>query len=142
MAEQNFKNHSRYVPGYHIVLLGLVLAGLVASLINWRNQPDGDDLSAKLISLLFACMFLLAFYARAFALKAQDRAIRAEERFRYFSLSGKFPSQKLSVRQFTALRFAPDEEFVQLADRAASEDLSSKEIKKQIANWRADYYRV
>ena len=41
-----------------------------------------------------------------------------------------------------ALRFASDEEFVQLAQKAASENLTSKQIKQEIKNWRGDYYRV
>ena len=44
--------------------------------------------------------------------------------------------------QIIALRFASDEEFVELVERAIQENLSSAEIKKAIKNWKGDYYRV
>jgi hypothetical protein len=40
------------------------------------------------------------------------------------------------------LRFAPDEELVALVDRAVKENLSAKDIKLSIKNWKADFYRV
>jgi hypothetical protein len=41
-----------------------------------------------------------------------------------------------------ALRFASDEEFPQLAQKAADQKMTSADIKKAIRNWRGDYYRV
>jgi hypothetical protein len=75
-------------------------------------------------------------------LKAQDRAIRAEENLRYFILTGKRLSKQVSMRQIIALRFAEDEEFVGLTEKAIKENLSPKEIKKSIKNWRPDYHRA
>jgi hypothetical protein len=46
------------------------------------------------------------------------------------------------MRHIIALRFSGDEEFVALANKAAEENLSSKEIKAAIKNWRVDYNRV
>jgi hypothetical protein len=89
--------------------------------------------------VIFLCLFL---FVRMFALKAQDRAIRAEENLRHFALTGKLLPATLSIGQIIALRFASDEEFVALAATAASENLSSKEIKQSINNWKADTYRV
>jgi len=85
---------------------------------------------------------LTAFYARVFALKAQDRAIRAEEKFRHFVLTGKRLDTKLTTRQIIGLRFASDEEFPELAKRAVIENLSENAIKKVITNWREDTYRA
>ena len=76
------------------------------------------------------------------ALKAQDRAIRAEEKLRYFILTGKSMSNELSTRQIIGLRFASDDEFVDLVHKAQKEKMSEKEIKKSIKNWKADTYRV
>jgi hypothetical protein len=91
---------------------------------------------------LCLALFILSFLARIFAMKAQDRAIRAEENLRHFVLTGKLLDPRLSVRQIIGLRFAPDEEFVALARRAVEENLSETDIKKAVKNWKADTYRV
>jgi hypothetical protein len=140
--EQNVKNHIRLVPAYHFVLLTLLLAGLIGSLINLYHSINSHNLySASLIALLFICTFIIATLMRSFALKAQDRAIRAEENLRYFILTGKALPQ-LGISQITALRFASDEEFPGLTEKALKENLSNKQIKKAISNWRPDFYRV
>ena len=82
------------------------------------------------------------YFTRAFALKAQDRAIKAEENFRHYLLTGKTLNSKLTMRQIIGLRFASDEEYVELAERAVKENLSEKDIKKSIKNWKPDLYRV
>ena len=48
----------------------------------------------------------------------------------------------LRLSQIIALRFASDEEFLPLVERAIAEKLSAKEIKAQIKNWKGDYHRV
>jgi hypothetical protein len=87
-------------------------------------------------------LILIGYFARAFALKAQDRAIRAEEQFRHFLLTGKPLDPRLRMSQIIALRFSSDQEFPSLAQKAAEANLSSKDIKTAIVNWRADEYRV
>lgn len=82
------------------------------------------------------------FYARVFALRAQDRAIRVEENLRHYLLTGQQLPEELKIRQIIGLRFASDEEFPELVKKAVSESLSEKEIKKSIENWKGDYYRV
>jgi hypothetical protein len=82
------------------------------------------------------------WFTRTFALKAQDRAIRAEENFRYFLLTKKPLPTELRLSQIIALRFAPDEEFVTLVDEAIAQKLAAKEIKMRIKNWKGDYHRV
>ena len=93
----------------------------------------------KLKNIIFVCFFV---FVRMFALKAQDRAIRAEENLRHFVLTGKLLPASLSVGQIVALRFAPDAEFPALVEKAATNNLSGKEIKQSIQNWKADFYRV
>lgn len=144
MKEQNFKNHIHLVPAYHYVLflLLLVLFGWsIVHLIKTINIGSGR-IMALMLFILSVALFLIAYLLRSFALKAQDRAIRAEENLRHFVLTNKLLSSSLSVSQIVALRFASDDEFVALANRAAAEKLSNKEIKEAIKNWRADYYRV
>jgi hypothetical protein len=142
MKEQHFKNHAQMVPGFHYVTLPLLLVVFIGSLINLFKCEEGDCLMASIFSLLAFSLILLAWYTRSFALKAQDRAIRAEENFRYFILTGKPLPSELRVSQIIALRFASDAEFPALVERAVSEKLSNKQIKESITNWRADYYRV
>jgi hypothetical protein len=85
---------------------------------------------------------LLAWYIRTFPLKAQDRAIRAEEGLRQFILTGKPLPRGLRLSQIIALRFASDEEFPELAERAVRENMGNKSIKKAVRNWREDHDRV
>jgi hypothetical protein len=144
MSTQNYANHARYVPGYHFVLLGILLLTIIGSLVNFFvSMGDHERIySASLIMVLSVCVLLISFYARAFALKAQDRAIRAEENLRHFAVTGKLLDARLGALQIVALRFASDAEFVALAARAASENLEPKAIKQAVKAWRADEYRA
>lgn len=143
MAAQNYANHRRFVPMYHVVLFGLLLVTLIGAINNLRRSVGTDVLySASLIVALVLINFLLFFFCRVFALKAQDRAIRAEENLRHFILTGKPLDGRLTIRQVIGLRFAADAEFVELAGRAAEEGLSEDAIKKAIQDWKADEYRA
>lgn len=142
MAEQNFKNHTRLVPGFHGVTFLLIVTGLIGSVVNLIHADAATHYSAALLVVVFLAVLGVAWYARVFALKAQDRAIRAEENFRHFILTGKPLDKQLRLSQIIALRFASDEELPALAKRAVEEKLSQKDIKLAIQNWRADYHRV
>ena len=142
MSEQNFKNHTRLVPLYHGLSFLLILAGLIGSVINLMHSDASSNYSAALLVVVFIVLTFLFFFARLFALKAQDRAIRAEENFRFYILTGKPLDKQLRMGQIIALRFASDEEMPALAKRAVDEKLSQKEIKMAIKNWRGDYHRV
>jgi hypothetical protein len=144
LSTQNFANHAKFVPGYHFVLFGVLVLTVVGSIVNFFQSLGNHDriYSASLIMVLSVCVLLLSFYARVFPLKAQDRAIRAEENLRHFVMTGKLLDPRLSVLQIVALRFACDSEFVPLAARAASESLDPKSIKQAIKTWRADEYRA
>ncbi|WP_206285909.1 DUF6526 family protein [Yeosuana marina] len=140
--EQNLKNHSRLVLGYHLVLSVATIALLIGSIINVVHSTKENLYSATLLVLVAVILLLMFVFLRTFPLKAQDRAIRAEEKLRYFILTGKALSSKLTTRQIIGLRFASDEELVALADKAEKENLSEKAIKLEIKNWKADTYRV
>ena len=98
--------------------------------------------SAWLIVLVAFILLSLYIHSRVFALKAQDRAIRAEESLRYFILTGKPLDHRLTLGQIIALRFASDEEMPALAEKAVTHGLSNDDIKKQIRVWRMDVHRV
>jgi hypothetical protein len=144
MQPQNYTNHKRYVFMFHVVLFFAILALIGGSINNLTESFGNEDrlYNASLICLVSLCLLLLFIFSRSFALKAQDRAIRAEENLRHFVLTGKLLDSRLTVRQIIGLRFASDEEFVALAKRAAEENLSEDAIKRAIKNWKGDYYRV
>jgi membrane-bound ClpP family serine protease len=142
MKTQNYANHARFVPLYHFfTVLGTIVL-LIGSIVNLYKSSGENLYNASLIVFGSLLLTLVAFYARVFALKAQDRAIKAEENFRHYVLTGKILDNKLTVRQIIGLRFASDEEFPELAKKAAADNMSEKEIKKAIKNWKADNYRV
>lgn len=141
---QNYSNHGRLVTGYHRTLIPVLALTFIGACVNFaKSIGDHERLySASLILVLSACMIPLALFARIFALKAQDRAIRAEENLRHFALTGRLLDPRLSVKQIVALRFAPDDEFTALAARAANDNLPPIAVKQSIKKWRADEYRV
>ena len=143
MKTQNFKTHGRLVTGYHKVLYPMLITGFIGSCINLSHScANGNYYSASLIVLLFLTVMLSAYFGRSFALKAQDRAIRAEENMRHFIMTGKPLPSELRMRQIIGLRFSSDEEFLELIKDAIENNLKEKQIKAKIKNWKADFYRV
>ncbi|HQR92823.1 MAG: hypothetical protein B7Y15_06675 [Bacteroidetes bacterium 24-39-8] len=142
MQEQNFQNHTRLVTLYHKITYPVLLAVLVGAGINLGNSSADNLYSASLIFVLALIVSITLYYARGFALKANDRAIRAEENFRHFMLTGKPLPLGLKLYQIVALRFASDEELPGLAQQAIAEKMGQKAIKAAIKNWKADYERV
>jgi len=144
MSTQNYANHRKYVIGYHFITFTIAFLLLIISVYNFYLTINGTgDMRYGVMFLFISVLFIsIFFYSRIFALKAQDRAIRAEENFRHFILTGKIFESKITLPQILALRFASDEEFTELTKKAVAENLSSDEIKKSIKNWRADNNRV
>jgi len=142
MKKQTYSNHRRFVPLFHYVSFLALILLLIGSIVNLVKSSHDNLYSASLIVLISILLILATLFARGFALKAQDRAIVAEEKLRYYLLTKKALPEELSVRQIIGLRFASDEEYVGLAERAIKENLSENQIKKEIKNWKGDYYRV
>ena len=142
MKQQNFKNHGKWVIGYHLVTFFAILLLIIGSIRGFLKSSDDNLYPASLLLLISFILLFMFYFLRVFALKAQDRAIRAEEKLRYFILTGKVLSSKISTRQIIGLRFASDEEFPTLVEKAEKENLSEKEIKAAIQNWKEDLYRV
>jgi len=129
---------------FHVVLFGILVLTLIGSCVN-LYQSWGDHnrfYSAALIAVLCVAALMLFAFARQFPLKAQDRAIRAEESLRHYILTGKPIDPRLTVMQIIALRFASDGEVAALARRAAEQQMAPDAIKQAIRNWRADTHRV
>lgn len=144
MAIQNKSNHRRLSPMYHGVLLLMVLSAIVISvyfLIQAISNSEKLILPVLLVLYSFAFLVLMTL-SRVFALKAQDRAIRAEESLRHFILTGKPIDPKLRLGQIIALRFASDEELILLVEKTVEENLSQNQIKELIKNWKPDNHRV
>lgn len=144
MIEQNFKNHAKIVPMFHGLIGVLVSTGFIGAIVNCFRvyQNGGGRITAALLVLLLIIGSLFFWFIRAFALGAQDRAIRAEENLRYFSITGKLFDSRLTMKQIIALRFAHNDEFIALADRAVKENLKPIEIKQSIQYWKADHNRI
>ena len=141
---QSYKNHAQIVPLYHRVLFGILLLILIGSIVN-LTESWGDHArfyNSSLIVALTVALVLTAIFARTFALKAQDRAIRAEEQLRHYVMTGKLLDPRLTMRQIVGLRFASNDEFVALAQRAADQSLSQDAIKREVKQWRADVNRA
>jgi hypothetical protein len=88
---------------------------------------------------------VLAVKARFYALKAQDRVIRLEERARLTGLLAEPLCSRvsdLSEAQLIGLRFASDGEIPGLVQETLARKLPQADIKKAIKVWRADYFRV
>ena len=145
MEIQNYKNHIRFYPPHHFVFYPIMLILLGIS-IYFCVSDESLRTVWIFISILNLVITLLAFMLRQhYALTLQNRIVRLELRYRYFTLTNErleLLENNLSDSQFFALRFAPDEELPNLIKRAISENLSGIEIKKSIKNWKGDYERV
>ncbi len=143
VSEQNYSNHKQNVPLF-LGIFGVLFLTLIGAGVNLYQSMGNHEriYSAALIFVIVVCVMGVQLYSRVFALKAQDRAVRAEENLRHFAMTGKLLDSRLSIRQIIGLRFASDSEYLALAQRAVNENLSEDDIKRAVKNWRADTYRA
>lgn len=141
---QNYANHRRLHPLFHFLLTLLTVGLFVSAVVELvRSLQSGDQVFPAFLFLVISLMFIVIFLIiRSYPLKAQDRAIRAEENLRHYVLTQRLLDPKLSVKQIVALRFASDAEFPALCQKAADEQLSPDAIKKSIQNWKGDDFRI
>lgn len=139
---QSLKNHGRLDPWFHAVTTLALLANLVVSIVYLVHHFC--FYSAWLV-VLSVVVFVPFFLLRSYPLKVQDRVIRLEERIRLQALA---PSEwhtqiyHLTEDQLIGLRFAADDEVVELAKQALEHHLTRKQIKERIKTWRPDNWRV
>lgn len=142
MSKQNYKNHSKFVPAFHFVIVPLLLFVFIGSIVNVFHSEPANIYSASLLVALSFATLVLAFIVRGSVLKVQDRAIKAEENFRYYLAAGKQQDSRLTMSQIIALRFAGDDEYIGLSKKAVDENMSAKEIKLAIQQWKGDHHRA
>lgn len=139
---QSLKNHARLDPAYHIFIFGVYLLNLVYAGFHLYRQPS---LSSGWYLVVSIVVIVPILKMRMYPLKVQDRVIRLEERLRLQALA---PQEwrpqiyRLSEDQLIGLRFAGDDEVVELARQALEHNLTRKQIKERIRSWRADDWRV
>lgn len=143
MATQNYSNHSHFPVNsnrYFPILLAIIFLGSVINI--FEPLLLAGKLWALVLMALCLAIISMWYAIRIMVLRVQDRAIRAEENFRHFILTGKPLPMELKVGQIVALRFASDAEFPNLVNRALTEKLSRKAVKKAIKEWRPDLNRA
>ena len=140
---QNFENHSKFVPGFHIVGFGIFVINFFWCAYQLVRFHTGQSIVSFLLSI---GLILLFFYARLFALAVQDRVIRLEMRLRLQQI---LPAElrlrilELESSQLIALRFASDEELPGLTRQVLDQKLTDRAaIKKMIRHWQPDYQRA
>ncbi|SFD20365.1 DUF6526 family protein [Flavobacterium phragmitis] len=144
MRIQTYYNHIRFYKPHHFIYYPILIVFLISSI--YFAITTEDYLIWSFISVVFVFLFAVAFMLRQhYALTLQNRIIRLEMRYRYFTLTGKRFEEfeyKLTDDQIFALRFAPDNELIPLIEDALKNGLSGDAIKKAIVHWKADYHRV
>jgi hypothetical protein len=139
---QNLKNHTRLDPPFHLILLAVLVINLVIVLC---FAVKNLNIFTEWLVVLSLAGFILVGKLRSYPVKVQDRVIRLEERLRLQALA---PTEwhtqiyRLNEDQLIALRFAADNEVVELAKMALEENLDRKQIKERIKSWRPDTFRV
>ena len=145
MAEnvsQTKSNHVRRDPLFHFLLAPALLLLLIWAIAHLIRHFGFEALG---ILGIVVVLFVIAFKARTYSLKVQDRVIRLEERLRMAMLlpdSLRARISELNESQLIALRFASDAEVPALVERTLNENLDKKQIKDAIREWRPDYWRV
>jgi len=152
MAEkkpQTLANHTRFDPPFHFFIAPVLLLGVILTLVHFfahfMHSDFRENFHAFLLIVLAFALLTWLLKTRLYALKVQDRVIRLEERLRLTQLlseplRSRIP--ELTEDQLCGLRFASDGEVPKLVERTLKENLTRKQIKEAIQNWRPDYWRV
>jgi hypothetical protein len=141
---QNFANHARFMPMFHLFAAPLAMIFLIWSA--WRAMTIRDVETHYLLVGALA-LFGAVSVSRLSPIRAQDRLIRLEEQLRYARLLPADLAARaeaaFSPRHYITLRFASDAELAAMVDMVIKNPaLKGKEIKAQIKTWRPDTFRV
>ncbi|MFD2719257.1 DUF6526 family protein [Hymenobacter monticola] len=143
------KNTPMYYPWHHFVLMPLALLMAGYAITRYTKVAGDDDQIARLwftvAALAVIGLGVLVMLRQHYALQLQDRICRLEVRQRYFEVSGRRFAElekQLTLKQILSLRLAGDAELPALAQAAASEKLSPKDIQARITDFQFDTMRV
>ena len=141
MSDQSYASHT-HRPILTNVSGLLASVSLIALLGAWQAGWNTRDIG--LVALAVAVLLLVSI-SRLYIVRLQDRIILLEMKVRGAEVLT--PEQeaalaKLGHRQVIALRFASDAELPALLERAARENLTPDQIKREIKNWRPDLLRT
>ena len=138
MMEQNYANHPHRPTAWLITWFGSV-AALVALARAALQAPSATSIGLAVLALSVVSAIVLL---RAFALRLQNRIIRAEMRARLTALGHEADVDKVSLPQLVALRFASDREMPALLGRAIAESMTPDAIKRAVTDWQGDRLRT
>ena len=141
MAEQTYQNHRHRAWLSNIAILFWTIATVAAL----RGLPSSWNGQAIAMAGILATLAMLVWTTRVYVVRLQDRIILLEMKVRAAEILPAGQDAKLAQltkSQVVALRFASDDELGDLLDRAVREQLSSKDIKLAIKNWKADLLRT
>ena len=149
MSDQNLKNYRKYYPLHHFIFYPISLVLLFICLFQIFININHNSSFAKIWSAIAAVvilMIVLSFMLRQhYALGLQDRIIVNEFKLRYYTLTGnrlENSTYHFSDAQIFALRFAADDELMDLMHQTVQNNWSPSKIKRNIKNWKADNSRV
>lgn len=140
---QTYQTHRKNVPLFHFVTLPVLLGNILLMAYGVVQAPG---LASVWGLLMGVALFLGALFARVFALAAQDRVIRLEERLRLRELlpqdlKARIP--EFSREQLIGLRFASDAELPELAAAVLRDNVQKRDqVKKLVKHWRADDHQL
>jgi len=144
MSEQNFANHTKWVPMYHFFVIPVMVLNSVQSIVRLAHRGFNWDGLVGVLTALALLLFI--FLARIFALRVQDRVIRLEERLRMNRLLPDDLQPRIgefTTTQLVGLRFASDQELPVLARQVLNDKITDlKTIKRSVKQWRSDYLRA
>lgn len=140
---QTFASHRKSVPLFHYVTLPILLVNMGLAVVGLVRAPGLDAVWGLAMAV---ALFFGVLYGRVFALAAQDRVIRLEERLRMREilpepLRSRIP--EFTREQIIGLRFASDAELPELAGAVLRDNIQKRDaIKKMVKTWRADDHQL
>jgi hypothetical protein len=139
---QSYAKHTRLDPPFHFFVLPVAGINVLVAIWNLVRNPS---LAAGWLVILALAATVAVLKIRTYALKAQDRIIRLEERLRLAqllpdALRGRIGD--LTESQLIGLRFACDAEIPALVEKILASNMRQRDIKQAVTNWRPDLFRI